>query len=136
MVIDFCLEDGWKRRLVGVFVKHAYLRGCPEFFAIVVELYDEWLTINQPHLHHNIAPTIFIIAKNKRRQRPEPSPSSMLDFNKHPGPVPKCFFTVASSPNFLNPNEPPTKKKPFTTVSNQKFSHEVCRAKPALTSGK
>ena len=38
---------------------------------------------------------------------------------------PKCYFTQATLPAFVDHGQPPMKKKPFSTVSKQTYSHTV-----------
>ncbi|KAF2137531.1 uncharacterized protein K452DRAFT_321764 [Aplosporella prunicola CBS 121167] len=38
-------------------------------------------------------------------------------------PAPKCYFTHATLPDHIDPQQPPTKKKPFSLISSQPFSH-------------
>ncbi|KAK5137372.1 hypothetical protein LTR08_008950 [Meristemomyces frigidus] len=38
---------------------------------------------------------------------------------------PKCYFTQATLPTFVDHGQPPMKKKPFSTVAKQSFSHTL-----------
>lgn len=50
---------------------------------------------------------------------------SMLPSSKGDGPRPRCLVTNATLPNFVNHEQPPTKKRPFSTLLNQTFTHRV-----------
>ena len=41
------------------------------------------------------------------------------------GPKPKCFFTNTTLPRFVNHEQPPTKKKPFSTILKHPYGHVV-----------
>ncbi|KAK0267945.1 hypothetical protein LTR35_015877 [Friedmanniomyces endolithicus] len=49
----------------------------------------------------------------------------MLDITSHNGPKPKCYFTHAVLSNFIDYDQPPTKKRPFTTIAAHTASHTV-----------
>ncbi|WPG99638.1 Hypothetical protein R9X50_00245700 [Acrodontium crateriforme] len=49
----------------------------------------------------------------------------MLGQHNRDGSKPKCFFTESSLPAYVDHTQPPTKKKPFSTVLNQTFSHTL-----------
>ncbi|KAK3681518.1 hypothetical protein LTR37_020881 [Vermiconidia calcicola] len=49
----------------------------------------------------------------------------MLSLEKNNGPRPKCFFTSSVLPSFVNHEQIPNKKKPFSTISGQAFSHTL-----------
>ena len=51
----------------------------------------------------------------------------MLDLVVRDGPSPKCYFSSTVLSKFVNHEQIPTKKKPFSTISNQRFSHTVRR---------
>ncbi|OCK74639.1 hypothetical protein K432DRAFT_310335 [Lepidopterella palustris CBS 459.81] len=47
----------------------------------------------------------------------------MFDFSKQDGPSSKCYFTHSILPNYIDPAQPSTKKKPFSTFLSQPFTH-------------
>lgn len=47
----------------------------------------------------------------------------MLTLDKRDGPGPKCYFTSSTLPGFVNHDQLPTRKKPFSTVLTQTFNH-------------
>lgn len=49
----------------------------------------------------------------------------MVYLGTRDGPDPKCYFTSSVLSNFVNHEQIPTKKKPFSTISTQPFSHTV-----------
>lgn len=49
----------------------------------------------------------------------------MLEIGSADKPRPKCYFTQASLPTFVDHEQPPTKKLPFSTVIRQKYNHTV-----------
>ncbi|EME50377.1 hypothetical protein DOTSEDRAFT_118599 [Dothistroma septosporum NZE10] len=55
----------------------------------------------------------------------------MLGFNRDTGPKPKCLVTTTKLSNFLNHEQPPTKKRPFSTVLGQEFVHTLDLLLPA-----
>ncbi|KAI7270932.1 hypothetical protein KC345_g7316 [Hortaea werneckii] len=55
----------------------------------------------------------------------------VLDIGDQGGPRPKCHFTQATLPTFVDHEQPPTKQKPFSTVLGQVYNHTldvVCAA--------
>ncbi|KAK3725058.1 hypothetical protein LTR37_000568 [Vermiconidia calcicola] len=51
--------------------------------------------------------------------------SQMLSLEKNDGLRPKCFFASSVLPSFVNHEQIPNKKKPFSTISGQAFSHTL-----------
>lgn len=49
----------------------------------------------------------------------------VLDIGQQDGPKPKCYFTQAPLPNYIDNAHPPTKKEPFRTILDQQYSHTV-----------
>ncbi|KAF2264476.1 hypothetical protein CC78DRAFT_494908 [Lojkania enalia] len=49
----------------------------------------------------------------------------MIDIRKNDGPYPKCYFTHSLLPGYIDPQNPSTKKKPFSTFLAQHFSHTL-----------
>lgn len=49
----------------------------------------------------------------------------MLDIGKNEGPKPHCLVTSTKLSNFIDHTRPPTKKKPFSTIQNQEYSHTL-----------
>ncbi|KAF2085204.1 hypothetical protein K490DRAFT_3369, partial [Saccharata proteae CBS 121410] len=47
----------------------------------------------------------------------------MFNFSKDESPPPKCFFTHTVLPGYVDQKQPPLKKKPFSTILSQPFSH-------------
>jgi ribonuclease P/MRP protein subunit RPP40 len=50
----------------------------------------------------------------------------VLGMGQREGPKPKCYFTHAALPSYIDNAHPPTKKEPFKTVLDQQFNHNVC----------
>lgn len=40
-------------------------------------------------------------------------------------PPAKCFFSHGTLPNYVDTAQPPTRRKPFTTIVDQRWSHTV-----------
>lgn len=63
-----------------------------------------------------------------------PSPTSgstdMLGIENSDAPTSKCYFTHAVLGEHVDERQPPTKKKPFSTILAQPFSHTVRRPHP------
>ena len=51
----------------------------------------------------------------------------VLDIGQQDGPKPKCYFTHAPLPSYIDNAHPPTKKEPFRTTLDQQYSHNVRR---------
>ncbi|KAF2472228.1 uncharacterized protein BDR25DRAFT_284800 [Lindgomyces ingoldianus] len=49
----------------------------------------------------------------------------MFDIQKDDGPNPKTYFTHSLLPGYIDPQNLPTKKKPFSTFNAQRFSHTL-----------
>ncbi|KAI6862819.1 hypothetical protein KC343_g12414 [Hortaea werneckii] len=49
----------------------------------------------------------------------------VLDIGDQGGPRPKCHFTQATLPTFVDHEQPPTKQKPFSTVLGQVYNHTL-----------
>ncbi|KAK4506568.1 hypothetical protein PRZ48_000300 [Zasmidium cellare] len=49
----------------------------------------------------------------------------MIDLVKDNGPRPRCLVTNAKLSNFLNHEQPPTKKRPFSTILGQTYTHSL-----------
>ncbi|KAF2223057.1 ribonuclease P 40kDa subunit-domain-containing protein [Elsinoe ampelina] len=49
----------------------------------------------------------------------------MLDIGKDTGPVPKCLFSHILLPQTIDDKQPPTKKKPFSSILDSPFHHTV-----------
>ncbi|KJX96992.1 ribonuclease p protein subunit [Zymoseptoria brevis] len=47
----------------------------------------------------------------------------MFNLSPTSGPKPKCILTTTKLPNFLDHEQPPTKKRPFSTLLTQNFTH-------------
>ncbi|KAF2717749.1 hypothetical protein K431DRAFT_232368 [Polychaeton citri CBS 116435] len=47
----------------------------------------------------------------------------VLGIGSDDGPKPKCFFHNSQLPSFINHEQPPTKKRPFSIILDQAFSH-------------
>lgn len=52
--------------------------------------------------------------------------SKMLNIGKESESKAKCFFAHTLLPQFIDDNQPPTKRKPFSTFYAQPFNHSVC----------
>lgn len=57
----------------------------------------------------------------------ESTQTMVLDVGQQDGPKPKCYFTHAPLPSYIDNAHPPTKKEPFRTVLDQQYSHNVRR---------
>lgn len=57
----------------------------------------------------------------------ESKQTMVLDIGQQDGPKPKCHFTPAPLPSYIDNARPPTKKEPFRTVLDQQYSHSVCQ---------
>jgi len=53
------------------------------------------------------------------------STSNMSNLLNPESPSSKCFISTGTLPRFIDPKQPPTKKKPFSTIMNQPFNHTV-----------
>lgn len=49
----------------------------------------------------------------------------MLDITTRDGPKPKCYFADAQLPTFVNHEQPPLNKRPFSTIGSQALNHTV-----------
>ena len=49
----------------------------------------------------------------------------MINLNKHDGPRPKCYFTSSVLPEYIDHDQLPMKKKPFSTMSQHDCSYSV-----------
>ncbi|KAG8625628.1 hypothetical protein KVT40_006029 [Elsinoe batatas] len=49
----------------------------------------------------------------------------MLDIGKDTGPVPKCLFSHNLLPRTIDDQQPPTKRKPFSSILDSPFNHTV-----------
>lgn len=49
----------------------------------------------------------------------------MFDFGKDDGIASKCYLTHATLPKYVDQRQPPTSKKPFSTILGQAFTHTV-----------
>lgn len=49
----------------------------------------------------------------------------MFDFGVNDQPSAKCYVTHGSLPSYIDPAQPPTKKKPFSTILGHTFAHTV-----------
>ncbi|EGP91856.1 uncharacterized protein MYCGRDRAFT_98906 [Zymoseptoria tritici IPO323] len=49
----------------------------------------------------------------------------MLNLSPSSGPKPKCIVTTTKLPAFLDHEQPPTKKRPFSTLLTQNFTHTL-----------
>ncbi|PWY80624.1 hypothetical protein BO70DRAFT_315846 [Aspergillus heteromorphus CBS 117.55] len=49
----------------------------------------------------------------------------MLDFEDDTSRREKCYTTIAQLPAFINPEHPPTKRSPFSTILSRPFVHTV-----------
>ncbi|OCL01504.1 hypothetical protein AOQ84DRAFT_306556 [Glonium stellatum] len=49
----------------------------------------------------------------------------MFDFSRHETLSSKCYFTHSVLPNYAERDQPPTKKKPFSTFLSQPFAHTL-----------
>ncbi|KAM3418975.1 hypothetical protein BST61_g4932 [Cercospora zeina] len=60
----------------------------------------------------------------------------MLDIGTKDGANPRCLVTVSTLSNYIDHGRPPTKKRPFTTIRGQTFSHtlDLLLPAPATTS--
>ncbi|KAF2171285.1 hypothetical protein M409DRAFT_63630 [Zasmidium cellare ATCC 36951] len=57
----------------------------------------------------------------------------MIGLAKDNGPKPRCLVTNAKLSNFLNHEQPPTKKRPFSTILNQTYTHTLTLLLPTTT---
>ncbi|KAK5123089.1 hypothetical protein LTR85_003286 [Meristemomyces frigidus] len=48
-----------------------------------------------------------------------------MESGKNDRVKPKCYFTQATLPGFVDHRQPPTKKKPFSTALSQNFNHTL-----------
>ncbi|KAM0723132.1 hypothetical protein Q7P37_001332 [Cladosporium fusiforme] len=55
----------------------------------------------------------------------------VLDIGQQDGPKPKCYFTHATLPTYIDNANPPTKKEPFRTTLEQQFSHTLTLLLPS-----
>ncbi|TKA76893.1 hypothetical protein B0A49_01298 [Cryomyces minteri] len=55
----------------------------------------------------------------------------MLDIAKQEAPSSKCYFTNNTLPAYIDGKQPPTRKKPFSTVLAQPFSHSTTLILPS-----
>ncbi|KAM0702660.1 hypothetical protein Q7P35_010091 [Cladosporium inversicolor] len=55
----------------------------------------------------------------------------VLGIGQQDGPKPKCYFTQAPLPSYIDNAHPPTKKEPFRTVLDQQYSHNISLLLPA-----
>ncbi|KAA6406916.1 MAG: hypothetical protein FRX48_09214 [Lasallia pustulata] len=49
----------------------------------------------------------------------------MFDFGKEDGVASSCYFTHGTLPKYIDPEQPPASKKPFSTIMGQSFTHTV-----------
>jgi hypothetical protein len=49
----------------------------------------------------------------------------VLGIGKDEGEIPKCYFYHGHLPNYIDSTAPSTKKEPFRTAVEQRFSHTV-----------
>jgi len=49
----------------------------------------------------------------------------MFEFGVDDQPASKCYVTHGSLPTYIDPRQPPTKKKPFSTILDHTFAHTV-----------
>lgn len=49
----------------------------------------------------------------------------VLGIGEQDGPRPKCYFTHATLPTYIDNANPPTKKEPFKTALGQQYNHTV-----------
>lgn len=51
--------------------------------------------------------------------------STMLDIESKTESKAKCYFAHTVLPHFIDNQQPPTKRKPFSTINAQAFNHTV-----------
>ncbi len=49
----------------------------------------------------------------------------MFDFDTGDKPTSKCYVTHGTLPGYIDANQPPIKKQPFSTILSQRFTHTV-----------
>lgn len=49
----------------------------------------------------------------------------MFGFSDNDGLKPKCYFTCSVLPAFIDHDQLPNKKRPFSTILDQRFTHSV-----------
>lgn len=49
----------------------------------------------------------------------------MLDIGKEESSAAKCYFSHTILPHYIDDSQPPTKRKPFSTIYSQQFNHTV-----------
>ncbi len=49
----------------------------------------------------------------------------MFQLNSTQGPSPKCFFITSVLPSFVNAEQIPSRKRPFSTFSDHPLVHTV-----------
>ena len=55
----------------------------------------------------------------------------MFDFAKNEGPKPRCLVTHSKVSNYIDHERPPNKKRPFSTILSQTYSHTLDILLPA-----
>ena len=51
--------------------------------------------------------------------------ATMFGFGKDDAVASKCYFTHGTLPKYIDPEQPPASKKPFSTIMGQAFTHTV-----------
>ena len=49
----------------------------------------------------------------------------MFSFESQKEPSSKCYITHANLPKYIDSEQPPLKRKPFSAITNQAFNHTV-----------
>ena len=87
-----------------------------------LEIYDLYSKLRLPlselsrfHPHHTLP----------KPQHSHSIVSEMFKTLNQEAPTSKCFLSSGSFPRFIDPKQPPTKRKPFSTIMSQPFNHRV-----------
>ena len=49
----------------------------------------------------------------------------MLGIGEDGRPSAKCYVTCGALQGYINPEQPPTKKQPYSTIRSSRFNHTV-----------
>lgn len=69
-------------------------------------------------VHSQYTPTSFPSKQPRARRK-------MLDIGKEEATKAKCYFTHSTLPQYIDDSQPPTKRKPFSSILAQPYSHSV-----------
>ena len=72
-------------------------------------------------LQHQLFSSPFFLKKKIRRKKRE----RMFEIGADSKPAEKCYVTHGPLPAYIDPKQPPTKRRPFSTILNHTFSHTV-----------